>query len=349
MMSSYISTLAWTSPARAALPRLQADISKASVELSTGQKADIGLALGATTGESVSLHAARATIDAQTQSNAFAAGILGRVQTALGQIGDTANSFLQEVLTGQSGNASGAILAAQGQAALGTLTQSLNTSDGQRYLFAGTNSGTAPMGDYAGAPKSAVDAAFASAFGLSATDPQSDPKVANISAADMQSFLDTTFTNLFSDTAWSANWSAASSQPLTAGITQNSRVNLSASANDAPMRQLAMAFTMVGELGTANLSEAARKVVLNKAAAVLGTAVSGVIALSAGLGVSQQRVTAANTALAQAATLTDSRINTLEGVDPAEAKTRLDTLTTQLQMSYATTAKIMQLSIMNYV
>ena len=47
--------------------------------------------------------------------------------------------------------------------------------------------------------------------------------------------------------------------------------------------------------------------------------------------------------------LVDRRINVLEGVDPAEAKTRLDTLTTQLQMSYATTAKVMQLSILNYI
>ncbi len=349
MMSNSISTLAWTSPARSALPRLQTDISRASVELSTGTKADIGLALGAGVGESLGLSVARARIDAQIQSNAFATGILGRAQTVLGQISDQANGFLKDLLAGQSGNANGAILAAQGRAALATFTASLNTSDGQRYLFGGINSARTPMADYAAGPKAAVDAAFATAFGLDPADPQGDPRVGSIAADDMARFLDTTFADLFADPAWGDSWSAASSQPLTAGISQDSRVRISASANAAPLRQLAMAFTMVGELGTASLSDAARKVVMEKATAVLGEAVSGVTALGADLGVSQQRVTAANAALSQAASLTDRRLNTLVGVDPAEAKTRLDTLTTQLQMSYATTARIMQLSIMNYV
>ena len=40
---------------------------------------------------------------------------------------------------------------------------------------------------------------------------------------------------------------------------------------------------------------------------------------------------------------------TVVGVDPAEAKVKIDTLTTQLEMSYSLTAKLLQLSIINYV
>jgi flagellar hook-associated protein 3 FlgL len=41
-------------------------------------------------------------------------------------------------------------------------------------------------------------------------------------------------------------------------------------------------------------------------------------------------------------------ITSLEGVDPVEAKVRFDTLSTQLEMSYALTNRILNLSILNY-
>ena len=41
-------------------------------------------------------------------------------------------------------------------------------------------------------------------------------------------------------------------------------------------------------------------------------------------------------------------ISTLEGVDPVEAKVRFDTLSTQMEMSYAMTTRILGLSILKY-
>ena len=46
--------------------------------------------------------------------------------------------------------------------------------------------------------------------------------------------------------------------------------------------------------------------------------------------------------------IVEDRIGTLEGVDPAEAKVKIDTLTTQIEMSYSLTAKLLQISILNY-
>lgn len=349
MMSTYLSTLAWTSAARGALPKLQADIATASTELSTGRQADLGLELGVGTGESLALHMARDAITAQTQDNARADSLVGRVQVALGQISDGANQFLKDVLAGQAGNASGAVLADQASSALDALVSQLNVSDGQRFLFGGVNSAEPPMADYASGPKAAVDAAFAGAFGLDPAHPQTDPQVATISPAAMTGFLDGAFKDLFADPAWGQTWSRASSADLTSQIAGGAHVAVSTNANTTAMRNLAMAFTMVSQLGTASLPEATRKVVLDRAASLTGQAVGGVTALSAQLGVSQSRIGAANDALSKVSDLVDQRINALEGVDPAEAKTRLDTLTTQLQMSYATTAKVMQLSILNYI
>ena len=344
-----ISTMVWSGSANFIVPQIQNKITQASTELSTGRYADLGLTLGAGAGESVLLHAARSAIDTHTQSNAASSDILSRTQTALSQISSDANTFLQNMVAARSSNDGGAVAAQQAQSTLSALTASLNTSDGQRYLFAGVNSAVAPMADFASGPKAAVDSAFAAKFGLNAASPQTDPKVGQISASDMTSFLNNEFAGQFSDANWSATWSKASNQPLTSRISDNSRVDVSTTANTTAMRNLAMAYTMVAELGTAGLSEAARNVVLDKATSLVGTAVTQLTAIGAGLGVSQNRITHANDALSQAGSLIDTRINALESVDPAEAKTRLDTLTTQLQMSYATTGKLMQLSILNYI
>ncbi|QTL04309.1 flagellar hook-associated family protein [Aquabacter sp. L1I39] len=349
MMSTYISTLAWTSAARNVLPRLQTEITKAQVEISTGRSADLGLSLGVGTGQSVDLHAAEARLTTLKQDHALAKSRLDLTQTALGQISSDTNTFLQNLIAAKSSNLGTAIMVDQAKSGLSAFTAMMNTSDGQRYAFGGENSSIAPLVDYDSGPKAAVNAAFALRFGLNAADPQNDPNIANISASDMEDFLNNEFAALFADPAWGQDWSRASSQDVTTRISTSETVPVSTTANTTAMRNLAMAYTMVSQLGLTALPEAAKDMVLKKAVDVTGAAVSGLTAVSSTLGVSQTRIAAAETATQNSLDVVSARIAAIEGVDPAEAKTRLDTLTTQLQMSYSTTAKIMQLSILNYV
>lgn len=349
MMSTYISTLAWTSAARNVLPRLQTEITKAQVEISTGRSADLGLSLGVGTGQSVDLHAAEERLTTLNKDHALANARLDLTQTALGQISSDTNTFLQNLIAAKSSSLGTAIIKDQGSAGLSAFTAMMNTSDGQRYAFAGVNSAVAPLAEYANGPKAAVDAAFAQRFGLNPADPQNDPNIANITGSDMEDFLNNDFAALFADPAWGATWSSASSQDVTSRISASETVPVSTSANTPAMRNLAMAYTMVSQLGLTALPEAAKDAVLKKAVDVTGLAVTGLTAISSGLGVSQTRLAAAESATQNSLDVVSARIAAIEGVDPAEAKTRLDTLTNQLQMSYSTTAKIMQLSILNYV
>lgn len=344
MKSAFISTLNWTTSALKGMNRLQSEISKTTVELTTGRHADVGLTLGLKTGQSVSLYAMKASIEAQTQSNTFASGVLKTSQTALSQILTTGDDFFQSLITGTSSSTDPALLVEQAESALSALTDSLNTTDGQRYVFGGTNSSVAPMATYENGPEAAVNAAFTAAFGILPTD----PAVSQISASDMSTFLDGAFAALFADPSWGNTWSNASDQPLTSQVSASARVDIATTANTTAMRNLTMAVTMVAKLGTASLSAEARNAVVEKAQALAGAAISQVTSVSAGLGVAQNRVDRANDILTSAGDLLDSRITSLEGVDTAEAKTRLDNMTTQLQMSYSTTATLMQLSLLNY-
>lgn len=349
MMSTYISTLAWTSAARNVLPRLQTEITKAQVEISTGRSADLGLSLGVGVGQSVDLHTTEGRLNALTRDHALAKSQLDLTQTTLGQISADTNEFLKNLIAAKSTTVGSGVITDQAKAGLSAFTAMMNTGDGERYIFGGINNGVPPLANYDNGPKAAVNAAFALRFGLDPADPQNDPKVADITTSDMEDFLNNQFAALFADPAWGQIWSSASDQNLTSRISSSESVTVSTNANIPAMRNLAMAYTMASQLALTKLPEGARNAVVTKAVNVTGSAVTGLNQAATVLGTSQIRLAAAESATQLSLNTVSLHISAVDGVDPAEAKTRLDSLTTQLQMSYSTTAKIMQLSILNYV
>ncbi len=134
-----------------------------------------------------------------------------------------------------------------------SLISGLNTNVDGDYLFAGTNTSVAPITDYysaGSANQPAVNTAFSSSFGFS----QTSSSVANITASQMQSFLDNNFAPLFQGSNWTSDWSSASDTTTTSEISPSQTVNTSVSANQSAFQDLAQAYTMVADLGTQNLS-----------------------------------------------------------------------------------------------
>jgi flagellar hook-associated protein 3 FlgL len=254
-----------------------------------------------------------------------------------------ANSFLDELVSSPQAASETSRLVADAQSALSAFTGTANASDGQSYLFGGINSSTPPIADYASGPKAAVDAAFLAKFGFT----QSDPQAANISATDMADFLNNEFSALFSDPAWGTTWSSASDQTQTTHVGTDS-ISTSVSANTPAMRKLAMVYTMVADLGLDHLGADTQKVVLDKAASVAGDGISDLTDLQAAVGNDQNRLKDAGQRLSTEQDIAQQRLSTLEGVDPAEAKVKVDALTTEIEMSYSLTAKLLQMSLLNY-
>lgn len=230
---------------------------------------------------------------------------------------------------------------------LSSLISELNTTHSGESIFGGINSGVSPIADFAdGSPaKVAVDNAFLAHFGFA----QDDPAAASITAADMQDFLDNEFSALFDDAAWSATWSSASSETIRARISTSSTVETGATANDASVRKLAMAFTMMTSLGISGLSDAAYETVIGNATTLAGGGIDGINAVRAHLGATQQSVAAAGDRLSSQMDVLAQHLSSLESVDPYEASTRVNTLLTQIETSYALTARIQQLSLLNYL
>lgn len=342
MRATFISTSTLLDTPRTGVLRKQVEMARLSKEISTGRMADVGLNLGAATGRAASLHIDTAAIDGLIDANGATVERMKQSQAALSKMTSDANTFLQQLIVSRN---AGTPLGQLGGTNLAGFVSDANTgTTGGGYLFGGINSAIKPVADYSAGPKAEVDAAFLAAFGIVPGDAGAE----NITAAGMSTFLDTQFAALFGDPDWGTTWSSASDTPVKNRISTTETVETSVGANEQAMRRLAMAYTMVAGLGIDKLGEGARQAVVDKAIAVLGEAIGGVTALGQRLGAAENRVTAATTRLTLQKDILERRISIVEGVDPAEAKVRLDTLATQVEMSYSLTVKLLQMSILNY-
>ncbi len=343
MRTSGISTASLVGTPRASVARMQSDLVRLNQEVVTSRMADVGLALGARTAQSVSLHVDSAALGSLIDGNGTVAARLQQQQSALDTLRSGADTFTQALLSGETAGGAGSLVSAA-KSALARFTQTVNVSDGRNYLFGGINSASPPLADYDSGPGAAVTAAFTAKFGF----PPDDPAAANISGADMQDFLNNQFDALFADPAWGATWSSASDRTISNRIDTGTTVSTSVSANEPAMRKLAEAYTVVGYLGFDGLGNDAQQAILAKANTLVGNGNDGLVEIQASLGGVQNQVTDATNRLKTQQSILSTHIDSLEGVDAAEAKVKIDTLTTQIEMSYSLTAKLLQMSLLNY-
>ena len=349
MTSTFIPSSAVTGAIRSSLMKLQTKLADAQKEVATGRKADVGLALGFKAGQAVSLRQEHSRLQSITGSNGLVASRLDASQAALKALAENAQSFLSQLVAARNSDVGPLIIEGQAGAALAGFTDLVNTTFDGASLFAGLNTDLKPITDYASTPPAAnaqaVASAFSAAFGMS----QSAAAVANITPAAMQTFLDGAFASLFDPAAWSSTWSAASDQNMRSRISTSELVETSVNANNEAFRELASGYTMLADLGTAKLNQATFQTVVDTATRVVGGALQGITALQAKLGSAQERVKGANERMSIEIDIMANHIGALEGVDPYEASGRLSSLLAQIETAYAMTARIQQLTLLNYL
>lgn len=347
-MIDIVSTPSLTNVLRLSILDMQKQLSQTQVEVSTGRVADLGASLGGDAGQDYALGIRDADLQTITRTNGVVSGQLDATQTALTDIVKTAQTFLATLTTAQAGGSDATAIQAEAVANLGSLISNLNTTEGGAYIFGGINTQVAPMVDYFANPpatnKTAVDGAFLAAFGFS----QTNAGVSSITASQMQTFLSGSFSNLFTPANFSANWSTASTQTAQSRISLTQTISTSISANDPALQKLTMAYTMVADLGTKDLSGPAYQAVVQAATQSIGQAIAGLGNLQASVGIMQQTVANANKTMSAQQSAIASQIGSLENVDPYQASTKLNNLMTQIETSFALTAKIQQLSLSKY-
>jgi flagellar hook-associated protein 3 FlgL len=347
MSANYISTLMLSSTLRYSITNSESALSKASKEATTGRFADVGLQLGASTGSDVGLRADMSFVDQLVDTNALVSGRLDVTQNRITQLGTSAQDFLKSLIAARDTDNGARIILPSASANLQDIIGALNVSYNGSYLFAGLNTQNAPIVNYAAGStsKNAVDADFAAAFGF----PQSSANVSTITPAQMQNFLNTSFDAEFASPAWNTNWSSATDQTLTSRISTTEVVDSSVSANQPGFRKLAEAYTMLTDLGNANLSQDTFRTVVDKAISLVTGAINDLAVLGGGVGSVQQRLSSATDKLQVQHDILNRQIVDMEMVDPVEASERVNTLQNQIDTALALTSRLQNISLINYL
>lgn len=348
MKTTFVSSISLSQAHRQTIGEAQQDLIRAQKELASGRHHDLGLELGFDTGRAVSIRAELDRIETFVATNQTAATRLEVTELALSGLVDGAEEFLSTLLaTRHGGERDTAVGSAK--AAMSAAEEFLRSSVGGAYVFSGINAGVPPVGKYfdnpTSVPKQQIDTEFLSAFGVT----QSDPGVGGITSSQMQTFLDNDFAAEFDLVNWQANWSQASDQNMTSRITSSTTIETSVSANEDAIRSLIQSYTMVADLGIEGLGEDAYAVVIDTAIAKLGDAIFGINDMRTSIGISQEQVQNASDRAQLQKDVFTRNLSELESVDPYEVSARINELTSQLETSYALTARLQRLSLLDFL
>jgi flagellar hook-associated protein 3 FlgL len=348
MKTSFISNLAVQSAMRQTINQVQAELIDSQKEVVTGQHANLGEVLGATTARSLNLHRDLDMMNNLLTTNSVVTQRLSSTQMAMETISNAAQTGLN-TLVALAGSTDSTQLATAAQTltdVMDQFTDAANTSVNGEYVLAGINTDVKPVGNYftdeMGA-KTAFDSAFQSYFGFV----QTDAAAVGITASDMEDFIADVVEPMFLDADWQTYFSTASDTPMTSRISKTETVQTSATANADGFRYLAMSAVISIELLNTPLNSDARAVVSNAAIGYMGQAINGVDEQRSQLGLSENRVSLANEVLQAQVDIIRLNLDDLEGVDVYEASTRITALTNQMEISYNLTARLSQLSLVN--
>ncbi|MGR9419413.1 flagellar hook-associated family protein [Rhizobium leguminosarum] len=348
MKSSFISSSAIQNAMRLTIRQAQNQMTKATMEATTGVYADIGVSLGGNAARSVDFSREVDRIASIKSSNSLVNARMESSQLGLSKMKDVGDGLVSKLTALQGSHDPGSITVAiqSATSALSTMMDTANTMVNGEYLFSGINTDVQPLTDKTTATSAAIVTqlnTYATGLGKAVSD---------LTGAEMSTFITTTVEPMFSETAWTdptTGWSQASSQNMTSRISNSEVIESSTNANSEGMRYFALASVMTSALLGQNLSSDAMSTVSKQAISYTTKATSGFVTQASQLGLSQERVKKSNDALDAQSNIIKNKLVDLQGVDPYEASTLVKTLETQLETAYTIVSKIQQLSLVNYL
>ncbi|PDT03155.1 flagellar biosynthesis protein FlgL [Rhizobium chutanense] len=348
MKSSFISSSAIQNAMRLTIRQGQNQMTKATMEATTGVYADIGVSLGGNAARSVDFSREVDRIDSIKSSNSLVTARMESSQLGLSKMKDVGDGLVSKLTALQGSHDPGSITVAVQSAtsALSTMMDTANTMVNGEYLFSGINTDVQPLSDKTTATSADIDTAlntYATGLGKAVSDLTGD---------EMETFITSTVEPMFSEANWTdptTGWSQASSQNMTSRISNSEVIESSTNANSEGMRYFALASVMTSALFSQDLSSDAMSTVSKQAISYTTKATSGLVTQASQLGLSQERVKKSNDALDAQSNIIKNKLVDLQGVDPYEASTLVKTLETQLETAYTIVSKIQQLSLVNYL
>lgn len=342
MKTTSISTASISQAMQLTVQSSHAEISKLEKESVSGVYADQGVELGTRTSTSLDYSRETDRLQGIIDSNSLAEQRMDSSQLAMEQMSSSGQTLLNSLvaLSGDSDTTSLQVSSDTAMSVLENFVSYANVSVNGEYLFSGINTDVAPLSDtfitdlsddFNGALSS-----FMSSNGIGS--------VGDITGDQMSQFLDDYTSNF----EWS-DWTNASDTEMSSRVSTSETVTTSTSLNGDGFKNLALSGIITSQLANAGLSSEALTSVNTKVTNMAGLSVSGIDAERSSMGLSQERVEKANTAMQSQMDIINTQLNDLVGVDTYDASVRLNTLLTQVETSYTITSKIQGLSLVNYL
>lgn len=342
MKTTSISTLSVSQTMQLTVQNSQTEIAKLQKESVNGTYADTGLELGTRTSASLDYGRESSRLQAIIDSNSLTNQRMDSSQLAMEQMSDSGQTLLDSLvaLSGSSDKTSLQVSADTATSVLENFVSYANVSVNGEYLFSGINTDAAPLYDsFITDLKDDFNTQFSSFMSANGISSASD-----ISSSQMATFLDD-YTSSFD---WSG-WTNASDTKMTGRVSTSETVTTSTSLNADGFKNLVLGSLITSQLATAGLSADALNKVNATVTNLAGLSVSGIDAERSSMGLSQERVEKANTAMSAQMDIINTQLTDLVGVDTYDASVRLNTLLTQVETSYTITSKIQGLSLVNYL
>lgn len=346
MKASYVSTAAINFGLRNATASMQRTLPDLQLETVTGRNADSGLALGSKTGELASLRHDISVLQRLSDTNDLASVRMRTSQSSLGQLTTVGDNLIEAISLVFGNNSQKSAVAITATSGIAEMTASLNSTVGGVFVFGGENSDSAPVSDYEGSPaQTAFRDAFQTEFGFAIDSPLAE----NITQTQIQDFITNTAEPLFLGAGWTTNMSSASDDVPDTRVSDNVTVKTSISANEESIQKIMFSTILASELFSSQLGDGALDTVGKYVIENVTEANGGITQKRGSIGLSQERVERANEALDLQKSLLETFVIDLDGVDTYETAIKVNSLLTQIEVSYSVTARIQNLSLMQYL
>ena len=351
MKTSSISSLSITNAIQLVATTAQKEVVKLQNESVTGTYYDVGLELGAKTSQSLNFSRESERLKAITKSNALAEQRMDTLQLTMKNMAASSQSILNTFtgVTGASDGTSTAVAASKALAELENFAGMAMTSVNGEYVFSGINTDAQPLQNTFVSDVTADFQTKLNAF-LQANSLTNDntttgtPDVTKMSGTDVDNFV----ASYKAGFNWSS-WTDASDTVMSSRISTTETVRTSTSLNGDGFQDFVLSALIGSQLAKEGMQTDALARVKHHVEETAGSSVTGINAERSQLGLAQARVETANETLLAQKTIIDTQFKNLVSVDQYETKTRLATLMTQLETSYTITAKIQQLSLVNFL
>lgn len=329
---------------------------QAEQEVATGRHADSFKALGTRSVEALNTRAMYDRTEGRIESNTLLQNRLDLMASSLGSVREAAQEVLTMAITNTDASSSDPqFLKQMATDAYNTISAFMNGAYNGKAFFAGVDSDSTALNTWGtkdattGLSPSDVMASITGGTVTSAADVAA--KLADIDAAfngtpanPAHAFEESFFNG-------TALMNGATPNPrLTAQIDEGFTIEYGVQANDKGFRDLMRGLAMLASTDPADITDPdAYEAWVGAAASALGSGVDAALDAETRTGTMQKLVEDANDRLNAKREVLSLHISSLETVDPYEAATRLTSAQTQLQATYAVTARLAELSFLNFM